>query len=201
MTTEPARPTTPEPFDGDEGLSGLRVFVSGALHMLPQIGAMAAGGVEVVVSDRDAPALAEATAGMGPIGYLPADLDLTLDAHRLAAAVRRMGGCDVVVHHMGADADPTADGAANAFLRAMRLIHALRPQLSGNRAATIILTGCPDACARSLDIVLDRAGTFCARTGMTIVQCAPEGLLDHLRGQPRLIDAAAQAVQAVALAG
>lgn len=183
MTTLPTDGAPTDPID----VPGLRVFASGALDLLPVIEALSAGGAHVIASDRASTRLREALEGFDRVHCLSADLDLTLDAHRLASAVQRLGGCDVFLHHMGGAADdPAADRdggghAANAFLRAMRLIHALRPQMRRNRSGLLILTGCPEACARSLRIVLDRAGAFCARTGPVIAQCRSEDLTAILK--------------------
>lgn len=161
-----------------------RVLVSGALNLLPEIDALLARGAAVIASDRDAAALTAAASERTGLICLPADLDLTLDAHRLAVAADRIG-CDVLVHHMGnATVATTPASAATAFLRAMRLIHAVHSRVRHGRAGALILTGHPEDCVRSLRIVLDRAGTFCGRTGLTVAQCAPGDVmatLDDLR--------------------
>lgn len=154
-----------------------RVVVSGALALLPEIARLTAGGAEVVAADRDLPALLAATGTMGGLSCLSVDPDLTLDARRLSSAIRRLGGCEVFVHHLGG-----GDGSAPAFLGAMRLLHTVRPQMARGCDGLIALTGATGACARSLAIVLDRAGTFRAGTGPQIVQCDPRdlpGLLDE----------------------
>lgn len=186
------------------GAAPFRVLVSGALHLLPEIDALLAQGAVVIASDRDAVALAAAARNRRGLGTLPADLDLALDAHRLAAAADRIG-CDALVHHMGDAAQARPETAAAAFLRAMRLIHAVRARMRQGQGAALILTGRPEDCVRSLRIVLDRAGTFCGRTGFAIAQCAPGEVMDALDQRRAAVaaraDRAGHAACAVALAG
>lgn len=178
--------------------SPFRVLISGALHLMPAIDALVADGAEIIASDRDAVALAAALDGRASVRALPADLDLTLDAHRLAVALQRAGGCDAFVHHMGGSAQ---DADATVFLRAIHLVHALRPQMRRGLRAPLILTGCPAGCARSLGIVLDRAGTFCTGTGPAIIRCAPDEVLPLLHARWQSIAADRAGIEAVALAG
>lgn len=185
---------------GPIALTGQRVLVSGALNLSPLVRSLEAGGAEVIASDADPAALAAAFAGTRSVRCLAADLDLTLDVRRLAVTVQRLGGCGIAVHHMGGDGGGTPEFAAIAFLRAMRLIHAMRPRMRPIPGSRLVLTGCPAACAASMAIVLKRAGDFCTRTGPAITCCAPDDLPDLL-GTGGLAVRARVAAGAVALAG
>lgn len=103
---EPPRPAPP-PLAYGQLLEGRRALVTGSGRNIGKAIAfeLARQGAQIVLHDRDARALASALEEAVALGFhttaVHADVTIPADVDRLAAEVRRTGGCDLLVNNVG----------------------------------------------------------------------------------------------------
>ena len=138
----------------DLGISGRRALVTGGSGGLGRATAalLLEEGVEVVLTDLDADALAEVAAGLGGATAIGADLTDVDDVRRLAD---RAGDVDILVHAAGvtgAKGDPlelTDDDYLEAldidFMTAVRVARAVVPPMTHRGWGRVVLVSSENA--------------------------------------------------------